>query len=745
METVNARLPFAWLLVLLLGVPGASMALERLEPASGLYVGMFVEQGSTSLADFEAETGIDAASYVFFSSFPLDETSEANLRAFLQDTGRLGAIALITLEPHGGLGEVTPAECDYLVSVLAGYDEIGAKIMIRFAHEMNGSWYPWAQQPALYIEKYRLLAGAIHGGTQNVAMVWAPNTGNGYPFSDGAYVAQPGSTEFAAMDTDGDGDVDMSDDMFSPFYPGDAYVDWVGLTLYHLDKPNPFGNNEVPADRKLTDIITGNYYIDTGYDYTEVLDFYALFCAESGHGKPLMIAETAAMFNPYYDYHIAEESVKHAWIDQLFNVSGDTSAALDVSVHYPKLKMVNWFDEIKVEDSLGGFWVDWRLSANATVLNYFENAVSDPYFLHASDLSAAAPPGRSLVFSPGLPGQSHLWATANYAIYASSLSDADLCLQLIKDGVVYGEGRVALGAGTAGFIDVPVTISNQLSAGFTMAWRAFLVPPGGDANDPDAIFGDPMPVYASYANQPPFYELDCEGYPRRLTGFSASSASVTGLATAVQPMDVVVEVYLSTGQYIDEARTRFQGPAINAPYTVTINFNPPLQTPLVYYFKTYMTWVNAGSSQGQAWQDGIWFYFYTPDAYDVWWIGQLGDTGYSVSGPETERTADYDSDQLPNIMEYAFGADPVTPDYAAPSQLTVMPDGGGGSQWSFIYTRRTDIGGVSFEAQTSTDMVNWSPLSESAATITNLGGNREELVFTQTTPGPPVFFRLQVQ
>ena len=43
-----------------------------------------------------------------------------------------------------------------------------------------------------------------------------------------------GTAEWHALDTNDDGWVDMNDDPYTPFYPGDQWVDWVGLNLYHM-------------------------------------------------------------------------------------------------------------------------------------------------------------------------------------------------------------------------------------------------------------------------------------------------------------------------------------------------------------------------------------------------------------------------------------------------------------------------------------------------------------------------------
>jgi hypothetical protein len=37
----------------------------------------------------------------------------------------------------------------------------------------------------------------------------------------------------AALDTNGDGQLTQADDPYAPYYPGDDFVDWIGLSLYY--------------------------------------------------------------------------------------------------------------------------------------------------------------------------------------------------------------------------------------------------------------------------------------------------------------------------------------------------------------------------------------------------------------------------------------------------------------------------------------------------------------------------------
>ena len=49
-----------------------------------------------------------------------------------------------------------------------------------------------------------------------------------------------GTSEWHALDTNDDGWVDMSDDPYTPFYPGDQWVDWVGMNQYHMGQVSHF-------------------------------------------------------------------------------------------------------------------------------------------------------------------------------------------------------------------------------------------------------------------------------------------------------------------------------------------------------------------------------------------------------------------------------------------------------------------------------------------------------------------------
>ncbi|MFF2489008.1 hypothetical protein ACFVSU_21595 [Microbacterium sp. NPDC058062] len=166
---------------------------------------------------------------------------------------------------------------------------------------------------------------------------WAPNYGGGYPFIGGAFAAPDGSTAHTVLDTDGDGDVTSVDDPYAPYYPGDEYVDWVGMSLYHWGSAHPWGENEMPESGKFAAQLTGTY-VGLGGDDTAVPDFYADY--GSARGKPVAIPETAALVVPRGD-DVGERAIRQAWWQQVF--------AEETRAKFPELHLVNWFEWVKFE------------------------------------------------------------------------------------------------------------------------------------------------------------------------------------------------------------------------------------------------------------------------------------------------------------------------------------------------------------------------------------------------------------
>lgn len=309
-------------------------------------------------------------------------------------------VCVITLEPFGGLGTVTAEACRAIADRVAQWEKhaAGAKVILRFAHEMNGGWYIWGQQPALYREKFRLLADLVHRYTCRATMMWSPNNGCGYPFAWGQSFSRctwssASAAERAECDANGDGAIDEGD-AYVPYYPGNNYVDWVALSAYHMAD-----NAVAPANR-----FTGHG--QSSACRSNVATFYRLFSSDrawftSGDAalldatpdyarkvgatqpprKYMGIAETGARFvvcdtSPWTPmcqaYRNAgqtptELAIKSSWWSQLFGTG--TIAA------FPRLKLIHWFD-IRKNWEYQGNTVDWSVTLNPTVRTAFFNFLS---------------------------------------------------------------------------------------------------------------------------------------------------------------------------------------------------------------------------------------------------------------------------------------------------------------------------------------------------------------------------------
>jgi Glycosyl hydrolase family 26 len=339
--------------------------LVRNGPSSGVWVGMNLDWGAETAADVTTRLGSPPATVVSFVSFPLTPDDVTNLQAAVSQARDAGAVLVVTLQPWGGLSSVTDQAIADVAQRLAAFGTEGVATIVRFAHEMNGTWYPWSQDPGAYVAAFRRVADAVHATAPTAAMLWAPNQGEGYPFTGGQYSAIPGGAAARALDTNGDGRLDSGDDPYAPYWPGAAYVDWVGMSLYHWGTTYPWGANTIPAAGKFAKMITGSPTVGG----VAVPDFYASYAER--YGKPLAIVETAALFRPGGG-GAAASAIKTAWLTQVF--SADTRS------RFPLVRMVNWFDWRKFETEVNAV-VDWRITADPALRASFLAAMTDGFHL----------------------------------------------------------------------------------------------------------------------------------------------------------------------------------------------------------------------------------------------------------------------------------------------------------------------------------------------------------------------------
>ena len=352
--------------------PGAALA-----PASGILSGVNLDWEHETLRQYSDQLGRRPAVVVSFAPFPFAASDARNVQAAFDQVRANGGILLLTLEPHQGLEAVTQAVADELAGMLAGFNNAGVPVIVRFAHEMNGSWYEWGQQPAEYKAAFQRVADSLHRLAPGSATMWAPNYGGGYPFDGGSRQAAKGSASYDALDTDRDGRVTAADDPYGPYYPGDDAVDWVGMSLYHWGSTYPWGANVAPEPQKFLQQLTGTYDGAGGNDLA-VPDFYNEY--GEVRGKPVAIPETAAL-SVADRGGAAELAIKQAWWRQLFDPR--------ILHEYPRLKMINWFEWNKNETEVNGV-VDWRSAGSPAIAAAYTADIPD-WFRFAEEPRACTP------------------------------------------------------------------------------------------------------------------------------------------------------------------------------------------------------------------------------------------------------------------------------------------------------------------------------------------------------------------
>jgi mannan endo-1,4-beta-mannosidase len=212
----------------------------------------------------------------------------ANLDAFARGTGANPGIVAY-YERFGSSFRDSPVGASLTAIASGGYDgylrsyalsvrTFRARIIISFGHEMNGPWWPWGkghESPASFIAAWRHVHDVFaQAGATNVTWLWNPNV------VSGPSVANPAA-----------------------WWPGGAYVDWIGLDGYYWHPADTFAS-----------VFSG-----------ALAQMRAL-----SPGKPVIIAETGAYPGPKMA----------ARIGQLF--AGATAAGVTAVVYFDHDGHADW-------------------------------------------------------------------------------------------------------------------------------------------------------------------------------------------------------------------------------------------------------------------------------------------------------------------------------------------------------------------------------------------------------------------
>ena len=264
-------------------------------PSPGIYFGAKAGPSEADVTKLEHALGRKLAVRATFVSWE-EEWPDSRVEA----DRRFGRLSLVT---WGGtdLAPIVSGRYDSLIRERArAVKRLGVPIFIRPMHEMNGNWFPWCCDPARYREAWRRIHGIFSAeGATNVAWVWSPTA--------------------SAGGWDG-------------YYPGDAYVDWIGASVYNWGTTRPPWRWRSPA---------------------EILEpFYAHL---ADRGKPIMLAEVGS----------AEQGGdKSAWV-----LHGATA----LEERFPQVKA--WIHQEYADGA-----ADWQVGSSPESLAAYRRIVNGEYF-----------------------------------------------------------------------------------------------------------------------------------------------------------------------------------------------------------------------------------------------------------------------------------------------------------------------------------------------------------------------------
>ena len=326
-------------------------------PERGAYTGAFIDFGDAedavaleTIEDFEQMVGkhqaiIASSSYWGEQSFP-----SANLRMIW----RHGSLPLVFWSPWDRPYEQHKGPDRFsLTAILAGtwnryIDDwadsaraFGKPLIVSFGDEMNGDWFPWSgacyggskpipgrpnewEGPELFKRAFRYVVKRARArGAHNIQ--WLFQTNN-YSYPVDKWNSAPA------------------------YYPGAAYVDWLGLSVY------------------------GQQFADEPWsDFPPLIDWPYQEMAAIDSTKPIMIAEWAAGEFP-------NSGDKAKWMRDAFEV---------MWTKLPRVKAaVYWHERWQNEDQT---YSNLHLNSSPEALAAYRKGVANPYWLGNLILRPEAP------------------------------------------------------------------------------------------------------------------------------------------------------------------------------------------------------------------------------------------------------------------------------------------------------------------------------------------------------------------
>ncbi len=286
------------------------------EPKNGTYFGrVFTKDGAVPM---ESETAI---------SFYI-ECFQENIRDYdylirnYADGKRIIHIALNMPNENDSLKKVVTNDADsYLRDTMAYINSLNTPVLLRIGGEMN-VWQNLAE-PSLFKQAFVKIANIARTNAPNVALVFSPNDISNW-------------------------NVDIDD-----YYPGDSYVDWVGVSLY----TNKFRSYQNPvAGKDFEEMYYGNgIYANPISKLRDIVDRY-------GDRKPIIITEGGS-----------GHSIRGGSTDLTGFASNQINMLYTyVNMVFPQVKGIVYFD---VDLNKNGYV--YAFNKNTTVFSKYQSATEN--------------------------------------------------------------------------------------------------------------------------------------------------------------------------------------------------------------------------------------------------------------------------------------------------------------------------------------------------------------------------------
>lgn len=278
----------------------------RLEPSNGVLFGSLYEyEGGIESYDhslIEKIYGKHPSLNLVYMEFGEDPSQLGRYTTYFNEIKNSGGAVMFAWNTSSSLADIENY-ANYIYNTVKWLDSWDIDIIVRFGAEMNVGTN--GNDPEAYKKSFRYVADIVHSNT-DMAVCWSPN------------------------------DIGALDRPFENYYPGDEYVDWVGVSHYICRHFQGINN----PDKNQQEISDTYFYSSDCSDPVLKLSEIVDFMERNNIRKPLAISECGAPHLTNYNERI------DSWGScYLYKIYGELIRM------YPQIKAICYFNVERVQES----------------------------------------------------------------------------------------------------------------------------------------------------------------------------------------------------------------------------------------------------------------------------------------------------------------------------------------------------------------------------------------------------------